>query len=374
MNLIDDFDYHLPPELVAQYPLARRDASRLLVVHRDTGEIEHAAFKDLGNWLNADDLLVLNDTQVFPARLKGRKASGGKVELLLHHLPPAAGGAEEPGGRGQGPAGGETPGAPAPVPPRKSFTANARATYRGRLQVGQSLQFGDFLEAEVLALPAPGVAELRFFSADGDLKEALCRQGEVPLPPYIRRPPRELDEERYQTVYAARPGAVAAPTAGLHFTAAVLRDLARRGIESARVTLHVGPGTFLPVRHSDYTRHQMHPEAFALSPAAAERLNAARSLGQRLTAVGTTSVRVLEHCAAEAGGFTPRQGWCDLFIYPGYRFQAVDRLLTNFHLPRSTLLLLVSAFAGRDLILKAYAEAVQERYRFYSYGDCMLIF
>jgi S-adenosylmethionine:tRNA ribosyltransferase-isomerase len=368
MKSLDDFDYHLPPELVAQYPLARRDASRLLVVHRDSGVIKHAAFKDLGDWLDADDLLVLNDTRVFPARLKGRKASGGKVELLLHHLPAAGGGREEENG-------GRAEDLPSPGPPLKSplATTRARATYRGRLKVGQTLQFGESLQAEVLALVSPGVAELRLHSWDGDLKEAIWGLGEVPLPPYIRRPPRDLDEERYQTVYAARPGAVAAPTAGLHFTAAVLRDLARRGIESASVTLHVGPGTFLPVRHSDYTRHRMHPEAFELSQATARRLNAARSRGQRLTAVGTTSVRVLEHCAVEPGGFEPRQGWCDLFIYPGYRFQAVDRLLTNFHLPRSTLLLLVSAFAGRDLILKAYAEAVQERYRFYSYGDGMLI-
>jgi S-adenosylmethionine:tRNA ribosyltransferase-isomerase len=356
MNLIDDFDYHLPPELVAQYPLARRDASRLLVVDRDSGVIRHAAFKDLGDWLNADDLLVLNDTRVFPARLKGRKASGGKVELLLHHLPAAAEGRQMI----------------ARTPPPLA-TTSARATYRGRLKVGQTLQFGDLLQAEVLALVSPGVAELRFHSLDGDAREALWRLGEVPLPPYIRRPPGDLDGERYQTVYAARPGAMAAPTAGLHFSAAVLRDLARRSIDTVHVTLHVGPGTFLPVRHSDYTRHQMHPEAFELSQAAAVRLNAARSRGQRLTAVGTTSVRVLEHCAAEPGGFKPRQGWCDLFIYPGYRFQAVDRLLTNFHLPRSTLLLLVSAFAGRDLTLKAYAEAVQKGYRFYSYGDCMLI-
>jgi S-adenosylmethionine:tRNA ribosyltransferase-isomerase len=375
MNLIDDYDYHLPPELVAQYPLKKRDASRLLVLHRDSGEIRHAAFKDLGDWLNADDLLVLNDTRVFPARLKGQKASGGKVELLLHHLPSAAEGGEEFGGGGEGPAAGETPVPPAPAPPRKgpAATARARATYRGRLKVGQTLQFGELLQAEVLALVSPGVAELRFHSLDGDAREALRRLGEVPLPPYIRRPPQDLDGERYQTVYAARPGAVAAPTAGLHFSAAVLRDLARRSIDTVHVTLHVGPGTFLPVRHSDYTRHQMHPEAFELSQATAARLHAARTRGQRLTAVGTTSVRVLEHCAAEPGGFKPRQGWCDLFIYPGYRFQAVDRLLTNFHLPRSTLLLLVSAFAGRDLILKAYAEAVQEGYRFYSYGDCMLI-
>ena len=201
---------------------------------------------------------------------------------------------------------------------------------------------------------------------------AVLAAGEVPLPPYIQRPAAAIDRETYQTVFAAPAGAVACPTAGLHFTGAVLADLARRGVKIVRLTLHVGPGTFMPVRVEDYTRHRMLPEYFELSESAATRLNAAKAAGKRLVAVGTTSVRVLEHCASPQG-FTAQQGWCDLFIYPGYQFQAVDRLLTNFHLPRSTLLLLVSAFAGRELILRAYEEAVRERYRFYSYGDCMLI-
>jgi S-adenosylmethionine:tRNA ribosyltransferase-isomerase len=261
-----------------------------------------------------------------------------------------------------------------PSPPLKKplKTARARATYRGRLQVGQVLKFGDLLAAEIISLAAMGVAEVGFCSADGDVGAAVLRMGEVPLPPYIRRAPEVLDQERYQTVYATRAGAMACPTAGLHFTPEALRDLARRGIDTAAVTLHVGPGTFMPVRHSDYARHRMHPEYFELSEPAAARLNQARKQGKRLVAVGTTSVRVLEYCAGPAG-FTPQRGWCDLFIYPGYRFKAVDRLLTNFHLPRSTLLLLVSAFAGRELILRAYEEAVREKYRFYSYGDAMLI-
>jgi S-adenosylmethionine:tRNA ribosyltransferase-isomerase len=194
----------------------------------------------------------------------------------------------------------------------------------------------------------------------------------VPLPPYIRRSPEDHDQERYQTVYAAQPGAIAAPTAGLHFTPEVMADLKNRGIDTAAVTLHVGPGTFLPVRTPDYTRHQMHPEYFIMPAATAARLNQARAAGKHLAAVGTTSVRVLEHCAGPQG-FAPQEGWCSLYIYPGYPFQAVDHLLTNFHLPRSTLLLLVAAFAGKDLILAAYEDAVQHRYRFYSYGDCMLI-
>ncbi len=218
----------------------------------------------------------------------------------------------------------------------------------------------------VLDLPAPGVAEVRF-TAPGDAVAAVLAAGEVPLPPYIQRPAVARDRENYQTVFAAPAGAVACPTAGLHFTGAVLQDLEARGVEIVRLTLHVGPGTFMPVRVEDYTRHRMLPEYFELSEAAAARLNAARAAGKRLVAVGTTSVRVLEHCASPRG-FAAQQGWCDLFIYPGYRFQAVDRLVTNFHLPKSTLLLLVSAFAGRDLILRAYEEAVRARTGFIAMG------
>ncbi|MBM4273223.1 MAG: tRNA preQ1(34) S-adenosylmethionine ribosyltransferase-isomerase QueA [Deltaproteobacteria bacterium] len=250
--------------------------------------------------------------------------------------------------------------------------AKAEATYRGRLKKGQVLKFGPTLEGEVVSLPQPGVAEVRFFSLNGDVRRAIEQAGEVPLPPYIRRGAAEEDRERYQTVYAARPGAIACPTAGLHFTEAMLANLAAKSIETVSVTLHVGPGTFKPVKHLDYTRHRMEPEYFELSEEAVARLNTAREQGKRLTAVGTTSVRVLEHCASPRG-FIPQKGWCGLYIYPGYRFNAVDRMLTNFHLPRSTLLLLVCAFTGRDLILRAYEEAVREKYRFYSYGDCMLI-
>jgi len=348
MPRIEAYDYFLPPELVAQYPLGERDASRLLVLRRDGGEIHHARFRDLPAALDENDVLVVNDTRVFPARLQGRKDSGGKVELLLHHLPPA-----------------EANGA---VP----HAARARATHRGHLRIGQLLNFGAALAAEILALPQPGVAEVRFTTPGRDAVAAILAAGEVPLPPYIHRPAETADRQTYQTVFAGPAGAVACPTAGLHFTGTVLQDLEARGVEIVRLTLHVGPGTFMPVRHADYARHRMLPEYFALSEAAVARLNAATAAGKRLVAVGTTSVRVLEHCATPAG-FTAQQGWCDLYLYPGYEFKAVDRLLTNFHLPRSTLLLLVSAFAGRDLILRAYAEAIKEHYRFYSYGDCMLI-
>ncbi len=345
MDLIQDYDYFLPPELVAQYPLGERDASRLLVLRRDGGEMSHARFRDLPEWLDENDVLVVNDTRVFPARLNGRKDSGGKVELLLHHLPEA----EASGG-----------------------AARARATHRGHLKVGQTLHFGAELAAEILALPEPGVAQVRFTSPGGDVVAAVLAAGEVPLPPYIHRAAAAADRETYQTVFADRAGAVACPTAGLHFTDAVRQDLAGRGVEIVPITLHVGPGTFMPVRQDDFTRHRMLPEYFELSAAAAARLNHAKTRGKRLVAVGTTSVRVLESCATTEG-FQAQRGWCDLFIYPDYRFKAVDRLLTNFHLPKSTLLLLVSAFAGWDLIRQAYAAAVQERYRFYSYGDCMLI-
>jgi S-adenosylmethionine:tRNA ribosyltransferase-isomerase len=346
MISLEDFDYHLPPALVAQYPLAPRDASRLLVVERATGALSHARFRDLANWLDPEDLLVVNDTRVFPARLHGVKESGGRVELLLHHLP-------QPEGNGDG-------------------AVQARATHRGRLRPGQVLHLGPDLQAEVIALPAPGVAEVRLAAAAGDALSRVLTQGEVPLPPYIHRPAAELDRDNYQTVFARQTGAVACPTAGLHFTNEVLQDLTRRGIETVTITLHVGPGTFMPVREQDYTRHQLLPEYFELTAAAAARLNRAQARGQRIVAVGTTSTRVLEYCSAPQG-FQAAEGWCDLFIYPGYQFKAVDRLLTNFHLPKSTLLLLVSAFAGRDLILRAYEEAVQEQYRFFSYGDCMLI-
>lgn len=346
---IADFDYHLPPELIAQHPAPRRDASRLMVVDRTRRAWRHLVFADLPEILDHRDLLLLNNTKVFPARLLGRKATGGRVELLLYQLPVS------------------------PEPEATPAEARVRASYRGHgLKVGQVLRFGPDLEGEIAAQVEPGVAEVCFRSPQGDVRQAILAQGAVPLPPYIRRPPEAQDRERYQTVYAAQAGAIAAPTAGLHFTPEILAKLQDRGVEIAHLTLHVGPGTFLPVRTRDYTAHRLQPEYFVLPAETADRLNQARVAGKRLMAVGTTSARVLEHCVA-AQGFTPQEGWCGLYIYPGYPFQAVDRLLTNFHLPRSTLLLLVSAFAGRDLILAAYQDAIKEHYRFYSYGDCMLI-
>ncbi|MDP3182927.1 MAG: tRNA preQ1(34) S-adenosylmethionine ribosyltransferase-isomerase QueA [Desulfobaccales bacterium] len=394
---IQDYDYPLPPELVAQYPLPQRDTSRLLVLEKAGGKTVHAHFRDLPLYLDPGDLVVVNDTRVFPARLKGTKTSGGQIELLLHHLPETEAEEEKSvlgeGARGRRPTYNPLPN-PLPQPPYRglggefeeknvelpppavqspqSKAARAQATYRGRLKVGQTLNFGPSLQAEIISLPQPGVAEVRFWSLNGEVCRSVLQAGEVPLPPYIRRPADAEDRQRYQTTYAARPGAIAAPTAGLHFTDAVMHELSRREVEVVSITLHVGLGTFSPVRHSDYTKHRLEPEYFELPAATAARLNEARALGKRLVAVGTTTTRVLEFCA-NPEGFKPQQGWCDLYIYPGYRFQAVDRLLTNFHLPRSTLLLLVSAFAGRNLIMTAYREAIKEKYRFYSYGDCMLI-
>jgi S-adenosylmethionine:tRNA ribosyltransferase-isomerase len=344
-----DFDYHLPPELIAQHPAPQRSDSRLMVVDRASQTWQHHTFSELPDVLHPSDLLVLNDTRVFPARLHGRKASGGRVELLLHHLPELLDH-------------GQTP-----------HAARARATYRGhRLKLGQVLYFDAGLEGEITELLGAGVAEVQFRSRQENVVQAILEHGEVPLPPYIRRAPEAKDQERYQTVYAAQPGAIAAPTAGLHFTPHIMAALHNRGMETATLTLHVGPGTFLPVRTPDYTRHQMQPEYFILPAATAKQLNQARAAGKHLVAVGTTSVRVLEYCAGPQG-FTPQEGWCGLYIYPGYHFRAVDHLLTNFHLPKSTLLLLAAAFAGRDLILAAYKDAIQHHYRFYSYGDCMLI-
>ncbi len=373
---LEDYNYHLPPELVAQEPRPRRDSSRLLVLERATGEIRHQAFKDLPRWLKAGDAAVVNNTKVFPARLRGTKASGGRVELLLHHLP---GGEEE--NLGKGGQGSQTP-APSPKPtpptPYANFGKEVRggvravATYRGRLKPGQVLNFGPQLRAEVLSLAEPGVAEVVFRSLNGNVAHAVLDRGEVPLPPYIRRGPEDSDRERYQTVFASRAGAVAAPTAGLHFTGEIMADLAGRGIIFAPITLHVGPGTFKPVKEADFTRHLMEPEYFELPEESASKLNEARARGGRILAVGSTSTRVLEHCLGPEG-FAAQKGWCGLYIYPGYRFKAVDLLLTNFHLPKSTLLLLVCAFAGRELIMRSYEEAVKEKYRFYSYGDCMLI-
>jgi S-adenosylmethionine:tRNA ribosyltransferase-isomerase len=341
---LDLFDYKLPRDRIAQYPVAERDAARLLVLHRAGGAPRHSQVCELSRWLRPGDLLVGNASWVRPARLRGRKASGGRAEALILGLLP------------------DSPG---------RYRALVRCG--GRLREGQKLHFGatdaETIDAEVTALGEGGEVTLTFAP---DVSPYAV--GEMPLPPYIRREqPDPLDRGRYQTVFACEPGSVAAPTAGLHLTGRLLGDLRARGISWAEVILHVGPGTFRPLRAKDLAAGRLHSECFELPEVTAEAVARTRAAGGRIVAVGTTTTRVLETCADEHGRVQPARSQTDLFVRPGYRFRVVDALLTNFHLPRSSLLLLVAAFAGRERILAAYAEAIEEGYRFYSYGDAMLI-
>jgi S-adenosylmethionine:tRNA ribosyltransferase-isomerase len=342
---VSDFDYALPEELIAQVPLERRDASRLLVVPRGGGPLEHARFTDLARLLREGDLLVLNDTRVIPARLVGHKESGGRCELLLvEPLAPSAGG-------------------------RVRWRAIGQASKP--LRAGARLRFGA-LSATIEGAEGEGFFTAAFDVPPGAFDAALEREGRVPLPPYIDREPTAQDRERYQTVVARAPGSAAAPTAGLHFTEALLDALAARGIARVTVTLHVGPGTFLPVRAREVAAHRMHEERYEVPSAAAAAFAEARARGGRVVAVGTTAVRTLES-AFEGGGLRVGPGRTSIFITPGYRFEAVDSLVTNLHLPRSTLLMLACAFGGRERVLAAYADAVGRRYRFFSYGDAMFM-
>jgi S-adenosylmethionine:tRNA ribosyltransferase-isomerase len=340
---LNDFDYVLPPGLIAQRPLDKRSASKLLHLSKARQTIGHHQFAELPAMLREGDLLVRNETRVFPARLLGSKRSGGRVEILLLR--------QHDAGKNIW----------------RCMTRSSKA-----LKTGTLLDFPAEIVGEVVAAVDDGQRLVRF-SSPGPFLELLEQVGHVPLPPYIRRDDQPFDKERYQTVYASKPGAVAAPTAGLHFTEDTFAELSKRHIEVCGVTLHVGPGTFLPVRTEDLQAHQMHAEAFDIPVPAAERINSARADGRRIIALGTTVTRTLEH-AVDADGFLQAgQGETDLFIKPGHQFRMVDALVTNFHLPRSTLLVLVSAFAGREFILRAYREAVARGYRFFSYGDCMLI-
>jgi S-adenosylmethionine:tRNA ribosyltransferase-isomerase len=341
---IADFDYELPPELIAQEPLPERDASRLLVLDRRSGEMSHHAFAKLPDLLAAGDLLVVNRSRVIPARLLGRRAKGGEAEILLVR--------DRGEGRWE-----------AMVRPGRHLRPGQRVTIDEDLSV--------MVESE--ALDESGRRQVRLLSRRRDLEGALERCGHTPLPPYIRRPDRPADRERYQTVYAREGGSVAAPTAGLHFTEALLTRLRGKGVERAEVVLHVGPGTFQPVKAARVEDHRVAPEPYAVPRETAAAVESTRARGGRVVAVGTTTVRTLESAAASDGTVATGEGETGLVIVPGHRFRAVDALLTNFHLPRSSLLLLVAAFAGRENVLRAYAEAVRERYRFYSYGDVMLV-
>jgi S-adenosylmethionine:tRNA ribosyltransferase-isomerase len=342
-----DFDYHLPERLIAQRPLRQRDACRLMVLDRKSGAVGHTTFSAVVETVRQDDLLVFNDTRVLPARLFCRKASGGKAELL--------------------------------------FTGRIDPlTWKALAKPGHRLKAGAVFYVD--GDPGAGTFRVERVTQDGErvvrlieggrsssIDEIIGRFGRMPLPPYIRRPDNSEDREDYQTVYARKDGAVAAPTAGLHFTPGLLAALRKRGAGQAFLTLHVGTGTFLPVKVSDPSEHVMHEEEYELPHETAEAVMRTRRSGGRIIAVGTTTVRVLEHCARLPGGFQASRGRTDLKILPPFEFRIVDCLITNFHLPRSTLLMLVSAFASREHVLAAYAEAVRENYRFFSYGEAMFI-
>ncbi len=387
------FDYALPPELIARHPAQRRDESRLLVVDRSSGSISDHIFRELPAFIPAGDAVVLNETRVFNARLVGTRPGGGAAEVFLlrpverasgragERVPPASGGAAVPGAAGASadPAALEAPGFPrSPAPPLPRSANEGPSLWEAlvrpgsKLRPGKVVEIGPDLSVEIVDSEPDGTRIVRL-ATSLPLDVALERYGRVPLPPYIDREPEPEDVERYQTVYARERGSVAAPTAGLHFTPAVLRELAVRGVEVVRLVLHVGVGTFRPVEVEDPAAHRMHAEWYRVPAEAASALNAVRARGGRIWAVGTTVTRTLETVADEAGRVHAGEGWTDIFIRPPYRFRAVDRLLTNFHLPRSTLLMLVSAFAGRERVLAAYRHAIQAGYRFYSYGDAMLL-
>jgi S-adenosylmethionine:tRNA ribosyltransferase-isomerase len=349
MMLLSDFDYDLPEELIAQQPLAQRDSSRMLVLNRETQTRQDSRFEFFPEYIRPGDVMVVNNTRVFPARLIGqREPSGGRVEVLLvREVEPAI------------------------------WEALMRPAQK--LKVGARIRFGNSkLRAEVIECAEKGVRLLRFeASGSGSvtLENLLNEQGETPLPHYIRRPEGESanDSERYQTIYARERGAIAAPTAGLHFTPEIISAVQSQGARIVEITLHVGYGTFEPVRVSNIEEHRVAPEFFQIREEAAAVINECRSQGGRVIAVGTTTTRALESAANEQGVVTPGAGQSNLTITPGYKFRITDSLLTNFHLPCSSLLLLVSAFAGRDFTLAAYRHAVAERFRFYSYGDCMFV-
>lgn len=338
---LSEFDFHLPEELIAQRPVEPRDASRLFVVHRDGGAFEHRHFRDLPEYLRPGDALVVNETRVMPARLMGqREGTGGAIEvLLLRRIE------------------------------RDKWETLVKPGKKAR--PGQKIAFGDgLLVGTVLETTEVGGRVIEF-AYEGIFEQVLDRLGQMPLPPYIHE--QLADRERYQTVFAREWGSAAAPTAGLHFTPELLERIAGMGVQVHKVLLHVGLGTFRPVQVEDVLTHKMHSEFYTVTPETAEALNRVKAEGGRVVAVGTTSVRTLETVTDGDGVIRPGEGWTDIFIYPGYRFRAVDAMVTNFHLPKSTLLMLISAFADRDLVLRAYEEAVRERYRFFSFGDAMLI-
>ena len=337
----DDFDYYLPEELIAQVPLANRDDSKLMILDRNTGKIEHEIFHNIINYLDQDDVLVLNDTKVMPARIIGEKSdTKAIIELLL-------------------------------LKNIKDDTWEVLAKPAKRIKVGTVISFGNgTLLAECSKIGEEGIREVTF-KYDGIFYEILDKLGTMPLPPYIKE--KLTDKDRYQTVYAKNIGSAAAPTAGLHFTKELLDRILAKGVKICYITLHVGLGTFRPVNVEDVTKHKMHSEFYSMSKEVADILNKAKEQGKRIISVGTTSTRTLETIMTKYGTFKEASGWTDIFIYPGYEFKAIDAQITNFHLPKSTLIMLVSAFASKEIILNAYEEAVKNKYRFFSFGDSMFI-
>ncbi len=349
---LQDFHFDLPAELIANFPAEKRSSSKLLCLDRKSGQIEHKIFRQLLDMIGRDDLLVFNNTRVIPARVFGHKESGGKIELLIERVM-------------------DNSCLLVQIKASKSPKLGGRVIFAD--PVASSSMYEE-QENETVAEVIGREAEFFIirFEEQLDIQDFLSRVGHMPLPPYIRRDDEEFDEERYQTVYAKQLGAVAAPTAGLHFDDELLSAIADKGIDTAFLTLHVGAGTFQPVRVDNILEHRMHKELFELDEIACQKIRACKERGGRVIAVGTTSVRSLES-AARDGEISPFKGETDIFIYPGYKFQIVDAMITNFHLPESTLLMLVSAFCSREMLLDAYQSAIENRYRFYSYGDAMFI-
>ena len=346
---LSQFKFKLPEEKIALHPAKYRDESRLMVVHKSTGQIEHKVFKDILEYFDDKDVFIFNDTKVFPARLYGNKEkTGARIEVfLLRELN------------------------------EELRLWDVLVDPARKIRIGNKLYFGDddSMVAEVIDNTTSRGRTLRFLY-DGphdEFKKALYALGEAPLPSFIRRPVEEEDAERFQTIFAKNEGAVTAPTAGLHFTPELLRKIEEKGVDIARVTLHVGLGTFRPVKVDDVENHHMHSEFYMINEEAAEKINHAKDRGGRVICVGTTSCRTIESAADENGRLKACSGWTEIFIYPGYRFKTLDCLITNFHLPESTLIMLVSALAGKEHVMAAYEEAVKERYRFFSFGDAMLI-
>jgi len=349
---LSTYDYDLPQNLIAQEPLEKRDHSRLLVLNRSTGHLSHHRFFNIVDLLAPDDVLILNNTRVVPCRLLGKKSTGGKIEILIL---------------------GDTKDSKQHLD-QDTWVYSCLVKASKPPAPGNFLEFDQGLKGEVLS-GQQGIYTIRFHY-NGDFQSLLDYIGKVPLPPYIRRPTGDKeskDKSAYQTVYASQKGAVAAPTAGFHFTQTLLKTLKEKSIKVVEITLHVGYGTFSPVRVTDIRDHILHSESYYISEKSAAEINTAKEKGARIVAVGTTCVRCLEYASDNSGRILSGSGTCDLFIYPGYRFKVVDAMITNFHLPKSTLLMLVSAFCGIEKLMKAYTEAIERKYRFYSYGDAMFI-